>query len=55
MSRQEIMEMLADWFHVDPDENGEYDINDYDWQSGCSFNGEWLCLAEIVECLETNL
>ena len=56
MDRQEIMEMLANWFNVEPNEDGEYDINDYDWQAGCyNGNGKWFNLAEIVYCLEANL
>lgn len=55
MERQEIMEILADWFHIEPDENGEYDIDDYAWQSGCYMNGKWFSLAEIVECIESNM
>lgn len=53
MDRQEIMEMLAGWFEIEPDENGEYDINDYDWQSGCYMNHKWFSLAEVVKCIES--
>lgn len=58
MDRQEIMEMLAEWFGIEPNEDGEYDINDYDWCSGCSMgnsSGIWLTLGEVVRCLEANL
>lgn len=52
------MAMLAEWFGVEPNEDGEYDINDYDWCSGCSMgnsSGIWLTLGEVVRCLEANL
>ena len=52
MSREELMERLADWFGIEPDENGEYDITDYDWTSGCYMNHTWFSLAEVVRCLE---
>lgn len=54
MDRDEIIHRLADCYGIDPDEEtGEYDLDSYDWQSGCGFNGSsrWLCLAEIVEAL----
>lgn len=52
MDRQEIIEALAVRFGIEPnEETGEYDLEDYDWQSGCYINGEWLSLAEIVNCL----
>lgn len=53
MSRQEIMEYLAEWFGIEPDEDGEYDINDYDWQAGCYMNHKWFSLAEVVQCIES--
>lgn len=54
MDRDEIIRRLAEYYRIEPDEEtGEYDLDDYDWQSGCSFRGgsRWLCLAEIVEAL----
>lgn len=55
MDRQEIMKMLAEWFDIEPNENGEYDITSYDWIAGCSMGNSWLSLAEVVRCLEANL
>lgn len=52
MDRQEIMEYIAERFGIEPNENGEYDINDYDWQAGCYCNDGWLNLAVIVEIVE---
>lgn len=51
------MEILANWFNVDPDEDGNYDIDDYEWTAGCSMGpgDKWLCLAEVVRCLENSL
>jgi len=52
MERDEIIRRLAEYYRIEPDEEtGEYDLDDYDWQSGCSKNGRWLCLAEVVEAL----
>lgn len=55
MNRQEIMEVLANWFGIEPDGDGNFDINDYDWQAGCYCNGKWLSLAEVVKCMEVLL
>lgn len=56
MDRQEIMEIIAEWFGIESDEDGNYDIDSYDWQAGCSmgYGGKWLCLAEMVKCIECN-
>lgn len=53
MERDEIIERLAVHFGIEPNENGKYDLDDYDWQAGCSmgFGGKWLCLAEVVIAL----
>ena len=51
MDRDEIIRRLAEYFRIERDENGEYDLDSYDWQAGCSKNGRWLCLAEIVDAL----
>ena len=54
MDREEIMELVADWFGISPNENGTFDIDDYNWQSGCYMgNGRWFCLAEVVKCIES--
>lgn len=53
MDRDEIIERLAVHFGIEPNENGEYDLDDYDWQAGCSMglSSKWLCLAEVVVAL----
>ena len=53
-NREMVMEALANYYNIEPDEDGEYDINSYDWQSGCSFHGSdrWLTLSDIVYCME---
>jgi len=54
MDRDEIIRRLAEYYRIEPDEEtGEYDLDSYDWQSGCSMGigGRWLCLANIVEAL----
>lgn len=53
MTRKEIMEALADWFGIDPNEDGKYDIDSYDWQAGCYKGRKWFSLAEVVECIES--
>jgi len=55
MAREDIINMLADWFGIEPDENGEHDTDSYEWQAGCYKNGHWFSLAEVVECLDSNL
>ena len=52
MSRESIMEYVADWFNVKPNDDGKYDIHDYDWQAGCYHDGVWLNLEEIVKLIE---
>lgn len=54
MERQEIMEVLAEYYGIESNENGEYDIEDYDWQAGCYTNGRWMSLGEIVKIIEQN-
>ena len=52
MDRDEIIRRLAEYYRIEPDEEtGEYDLDDYEWTAGCSKNGRWLCLAEVVEAL----
>lgn len=55
MEREEIMACVAEYFGIEPDENGEHDINDYDWQAGCYIgsDGRFLSLAEVVKCIES--
>jgi hypothetical protein len=52
MEIQEIMEALAEHYEIEPNENGDYDLEDYDWQAGCYTNGKWMSLAEIVKIIE---
>lgn len=52
MTREEIMEYVAEQFGIEPNEDGEHDIRDYDWISGCYINGKWLCLAKVVKMIE---
>lgn len=54
MSREEIMEYVASYFGIEPDEDGEFDISGYDWQAGCYINrDQWMSLAEVVRCIES--
>ena len=62
MTRNEMIECLADYFNLDypeKDEDGNYNIHrDYDWTSGCSF-GEigtpWLTLENVVNAVADHL
>lgn len=57
-TEQEIAEALCEWFSIDDaekDSNGEYDLDSYAFQAGCSFNGQWLNLATIIECIEDKI
>ena len=52
MTRQEMIEKLAEYFDIEPNEDGEYDLDDYEWTAGCRFNGStWLNLKNIINCL----
>jgi hypothetical protein len=51
MTKQEIIKALAERFKIEAEEDGAYDLSENDWQSGCRFNGEWLSLANVVECI----
>ena len=53
MDREEIIEKLAFYFGLDTNEDGEYDLDSYDWQAGCSMGhgGLWLNLANVVDAL----
>lgn len=53
MTREQIMEAVAEWFGIDPNDDGKFDIDDYDWQSGCYMNHTWFNLAEVVRCIES--
>lgn len=56
MEMQELIEALANWFDIEPDEEtGEFDLEDYDWQAGCYINEKWFSLAEVVKCIEQNI
>ena len=56
MNRQEIMEYIAEYFGIEPDidddGNEYYDIDSYDWQSGCYIDRRWFSPAEVVRCIE---
>lgn len=57
MDEKKLKKYIADWFGVEPDEDGEYDTSDYDWTAGCSFGygGKWLSLGEVLECMKDAL
>lgn len=54
MDEREVIEALAVYFGIEPNDEGEYDTRSYDWVSGCSMgNGSdhWLTLANVLEAL----
>lgn len=51
MDKEQVIRALAEYFNIEAEEDGTYDLDDYDWTSGCRFNGRWLCLKNVVECL----
>lgn len=58
IERKEIMRAIAEWFGVEADENGDYDIDSYDWVAGCSqgsWDKPWITLGEFVHCMESFL
>ena len=54
MNKDKVILALAEYFDIEPDdETGDYDLDSYDWSSGCSFGGGiWLSLANVVQALE---
>lgn len=52
--REMIMEALAQYFEVEPDEDGKHNINSYEWEAGCymGVRGKWFSLKEVVFCME---
>lgn len=57
--RDELNEMLIEhigmWFNIEPDENGDYDLDDYDWTAGCYNNHTWMSLKEFLDCIQNFL
>lgn len=48
----EIIRALAEAYGIEPNEDGEYDLSEYEWSSGCYHgNGMWLTLANVVEII----
>lgn len=55
ISRETIMEAVARWFCVEPNEDGSYDINSCDWEAGSSqgsLDKPWISLKNFVLCME---
>ena len=54
MTRDTMIEALASYFKVDldVDENDNYDLYSYDWESGCYCGGVWFSLKNVVRALE---
>ena len=50
--KKAFIEALAEKFHLHPEEDGEFDMDSYDWTSGCSCNGEWFSLGAVVDVLD---
>lgn len=52
MDREDIMQEIAEYFHIEPNDEGEYDIESYNWQAGCYIDSTWFSPAEVVYCIE---
>ncbi len=50
--RNDIIRFVAERFNIEPNEDGDWDINDYDWQAGCNHDGVWLNLALVVDMIQ---
>lgn len=50
--KEQIIKALAEYFRIEADEDGNFDLDDRDWTCGCNFNGRWLCLRAVINCLE---
>ena len=55
MTSEQVIEHVAEWYNIEPNEDGAYDLKDYDWTSGCNFDGHWMCLSDVVGCIENLL
>ena len=52
MTEKQLIEALAEYFHINSEPDGSYNLNDSDWQGGCHFqDGIWLNLANVVEAV----
>lgn len=54
MTRDTMIEALANYFKIDleVDENENYIINSYDWESGCYCGDVWFSLKSVIRALE---
>ena len=54
MNRQDVVDMVADYYGIETDDNGHANEESYAFQSGCSIgNGTWLTLSSVVDCICT--
>lgn len=51
-TRETVIRYIADAFDLEPNEDGTYDLNDYDWTAGCNADGVWMCLSKFVEIFD---
>ena len=57
IEKRDIIEYIAQHFGFEADENGNYDLHDYDWEAGCYAgrrDGEaiWMSAAEFVRIFD---
>lgn len=55
MTRNEVVEAVADYFGIDypeKDEDGQYDCTGYDWEAGCYAGHVWMSLSAFIDALD---
>lgn len=55
MTRNEVVEAVADYFGIDypeKDEDGQYICEGYEWEAGCYGRNRWMSLASFIEAID---
>lgn len=51
MTKEEVINHIGKWYGAERNEQGGYDTDGYDWESGCYHNGHWVCLRDFYDCV----
>ena len=48
----EVIERLAEYYGIEPESNGRFDLDSYEWVAGCGDgHGRWISLANVVKAI----
>lgn len=54
--KEKVINLIADYFRLKPDNDGKHDIDSYTWTGGCYVGNmddlQWLSLSKIIEIIE---